>query len=157
MKYTYKDITIGKFYDYIKLYEIPNQEVLNRRLSIVSLLTDKPMEELITMPIKELMKLGKSLSKIDLSVDLKNIKTEFIIGDQTFKSNSLKDKIKLNVKETFHIKRINEEKGTIDLLELSAILFTNSTTTFEERKVLFRDMPLEYIIPYLIFQYETTK
>lgn len=154
MEYNHKNITIGAYNEYLSLLNETSLEGLYKRLAIISIVTKIPVSELEDMDYKELMKLGKQISDIDLSVKLDKFKTTITLNDMIFKSNSTHNRIIVNVGESIKLNEIRDKTGNITLLDVAAIMFTNEDTTFEDRKLIFEDMPLEYIIPYLIYRNE---
>jgi hypothetical protein len=154
MEYNHKNITIGAYNEYLSLLNETSLEGLYKRLAIISIVTKIQVSELEDMDYKDLIKLGKQISDIDLSVKLDKFNTTITLNDMIFKSNSTHNRIIVNVGESIKLNEIREKTGNITLLDVAAIMFTNEDTTFEDRKLIFEDMPLEYIIPYLIYRNE---
>jgi hypothetical protein len=151
MKINKEDITIGLYMEYIKFMMETSLEGLEKRIKIISILTGKSVDDLMDIDIKDLKRLSKELSNIDIAVSPTKFKNTFEINGITFKSKSSSNKIIISVGESFQFAKIIKNNGKLCLNEMAAIVFTNEDTTYEDRKTLFYDMPLEYIIPYLIY------
>lgn len=85
IKTNYNEITVE---DYIKLVSISasTTDVLDREIEVLSVLTDKTQEELLTLPIQHINRLvGKTsfLSEEPIGV----IKKEYTLGGRTFRPN----------------------------------------------------------------------
>lgn len=150
------NITIDKFNQYQELV-IDESFTLDYKLKVISIMTGISVDDLESIPLNKLRALGCKLSNLDIRY--KDIKTEFIKDGITYRSGSTKDKIKMNVKETFKLKELYESDKDLSMTDIVAIMFREvkgneisndlSDEAIKNRKLVFNDMPLEYIISYL--------
>lgn len=149
-----KDITIDNYEKYLLLLSDETKDGLEKKIYAISLFSNLSIEDVGDMDIKDFKKLTKKLESINFYS--KKIKPEITIDGVTYKSLSTSNEVKLNVKESFMIKETLENGVFPSPSHLMAILYrpTNNLDDYSieginQRKELFKNVSVEYILPYL--------
>lgn len=149
-----KDITIEKYEQYLLLLLDETKDGLEKKIYAISLFSNLSIDDICDMDIKDFKKLTKKLESINFFA--KKIKPEITINGITYKSLSTTSEVKLNVKESFMIKETLENGVFPSPSHLMAILYRPidnlddfSQEGINQRKLIFKDVSVEYILPYL--------
>lgn len=149
-----KDITIDNYEKYLLLLSDETKDGLEKKIYAISLFSKLSIDDICEMDIKDFKKLTKKLESINFFA--KKINPEITIDGITYKSSSTKNEVKLTVKESFMIKQILENGVFPSPSHLMAILYRpiDNLNDFSEdginqRKLIFKDVSVEYILPYL--------
>ena len=159
------EITIDQYERYLDVYFDKNLSELDKRVKSLSIFYDATEEEIEELSINDFKAYMVKLSLINFWV--KKPKNTITLNGITYKSKTNGKQISLNVKETYKIKEYLDSNTKLEPSLIAAIVFRElnkdntisndlSPEKIKERREIFKTMPLEYIIPYLIFQYETT-
>lgn len=149
-----KDITIDNYEKYLLLLSDETKDGLEKKIYAISLFSKLSIDDICEMDIKDFKKLTKKLELINFYS--KKIKPEITIDGVTYKSLSTSNEVKLNVKESFMIKETLENGVFPSPSHLMAILYRPidnlddySIEGINQRKELFKNVSVEYILPYL--------
>ena len=157
LKTSIKKITIGEYEQYLSLLFDETKDNLTKNIEAISIFSQLSIGEIESLKIRKYKSLMLKLSTINFHT--KKIKNEIKINGIIYKSNSTKDNIKINVKESFLMRDLEVPTPS----KLMGIFFRPvnnhndySKSGIEERSKLFKDVSVDYILPYLTYNYENS-
>jgi len=148
-------ITIKKFYEIVKNKK-NGYNTLDSRILLLSIITGYSVDYLENLEINKLKKLAKKVSKISLGVNPKKFISSFIIDDIKYSAKKNDNNIPIiTVNHGFVLSKYINNKEEITLNKFAAIFYVEdggdlSDESIENRAKIFENLPIIYVVPFLI-------
>jgi len=156
-----KNFTINKFQKLVNIYVKNFDLEFERQIELISLFTEKSIEEVEELELDDFKALSLELNNISFDSFSTEFKNEIIINGKTFISNIQDNQYKAKVKEVYLVNKYINENLDSYLKYIAAIIFLPidengkiikdySTEGINERAELFdKELIIDIISPYL--------